>query len=187
MSPTGEEMTQENWEDANTRCFGMLLDGRAQPTGIRKRGEETTLLVIFNSWQDVVKFTLPRSNGGAAWTLLADTNMPDSKRRAQLRGRPRLRDHGALAGAVQTGLSTPSCKPCQKHVEDAQQVTDIKWLAHGGMRRCHCRNRKSLFDYKSSGRLLLLRHGIRAGICSPGELICVQLSPIDSWSSVQQI
>ena len=40
--------------------------------------EETTLLVIFNSWQDVVKFTLPRSNGGGAWMLLADTNMPDS-------------------------------------------------------------------------------------------------------------
>jgi glycogen operon protein len=56
----------------------MMLDGRTQPTGIRKRGEETTLLVIFNSWQDVVKFTLPASNGGTGWTLLADTNMPDS-------------------------------------------------------------------------------------------------------------
>jgi len=77
VSPTGEEMTQENWNDANTRCFGMLLDGRAQPTGIRKRGEEATLLAVFNSWQDVVKFTLPGSNGGTKWTLLADTNMPD--------------------------------------------------------------------------------------------------------------
>ena len=25
-----------------------------------------------------MNFTLPRSNGGAAWTLLADTNMPDA-------------------------------------------------------------------------------------------------------------
>ena len=78
VSPSGDEMTQENWVDTNTRCFGMLLDGRAPPTGIPRRGEETTLLVIFNSWQDVVNFTLPRSNGGAAWTLLADTNMPDA-------------------------------------------------------------------------------------------------------------
>ena len=60
-------------------CFGMLLDGRAQTTGIRKRGEEATLLIIFNPWQDVVKFKLPPSNGGGDWTLLADTNFPDSK------------------------------------------------------------------------------------------------------------
>ena len=77
LSPSGDEMTQENWGDANNRCFGMLLDGRAPPTGISRRGEESTLLVIFNAWQDVVNFTLPRSNG-AAWTLLAGTNMPDA-------------------------------------------------------------------------------------------------------------
>jgi glycogen operon protein len=56
----------------------MLLDGRAQSTGIRKRGEEATLLIIFNPWQDVVKFKLPQANGGEGWTLLADTNFPDS-------------------------------------------------------------------------------------------------------------
>jgi hypothetical protein len=39
-------------------------------------------------------------------------------------------------------------------VEDAQQVTDIKWLARGGMRRCHCRNRKSLFDYKGTSSIV---------------------------------
>ena len=26
------------------KCFGMLMDGRAQVTGIRKRGEDATLL-----------------------------------------------------------------------------------------------------------------------------------------------
>jgi isoamylase len=56
----------------------MLLDGRAQTTGIRKRGEEATLLIIFNPWQDVVKFKLPKQNGGTGWTLVADTNFPDS-------------------------------------------------------------------------------------------------------------
>src|SRR6185503_1687941 len=78
ISTDGEEMREEQWKDANSRCFGMLLDGRAQTTGIRKRGEEATLLIIFNPWQDVVKFKLPRSNGGDGWTLLADTNFPDS-------------------------------------------------------------------------------------------------------------
>ncbi|MNC96067.1 hypothetical protein D3C83_133430 [compost metagenome] len=55
----------------------MLLDGRAPVSGIRQRGHEATLLVVFNSWQDVVKFTLSEINGGGEWSLLADTNMPD--------------------------------------------------------------------------------------------------------------
>jgi isoamylase len=78
INANGEEMRQEHWDDANNRCFGMLLDGRAQPTGIRKRGEEATLLIIFNTWQDVVKFKLPPATGGSAWTLRADTNFPDA-------------------------------------------------------------------------------------------------------------
>jgi glycogen operon protein len=78
INATGDEMRDEHWQDANSRCFGMLLDGRAQETGIRRRGELATLLIIFNPWQDVVKFTLPLCNGGAGWRLLADTNFPDS-------------------------------------------------------------------------------------------------------------
>jgi isoamylase len=83
INATGEEMREEHWKDANVRCFGMLLDGRAQSTGIHKRGEEATLLVIFNPWQDLVKFRLPQANGGERWKLLADTNFPDSKEEPQ--------------------------------------------------------------------------------------------------------
>ena len=81
ISATGEEMSAAEWDDGNTRCFGMLLDGRAQQSGIRQRGHEATLLIVFNSWQDVVKFKLPaaRADGdaGSCWELVADTNMPD--------------------------------------------------------------------------------------------------------------
>ncbi len=79
ISADGSEMRQEHWDDGHVRCFGMLLDGRAQETGIRRRGELATLLMIFNPWQDVVKFTLPQGNGGARWRLRADTNFPDSE------------------------------------------------------------------------------------------------------------
>ena len=78
INTDGEEMRQDQWHDPNTRVFGMLLDGRAQETGIRRRGELATLLIIFNPWQDVVKFKLPASTGGSAWTLRADTNFPDA-------------------------------------------------------------------------------------------------------------
>jgi hypothetical protein len=38
LSPTGEEITDEQWNDGNARSFGMLLDGRAQETGVKRRG-----------------------------------------------------------------------------------------------------------------------------------------------------
>jgi isoamylase len=79
VSATGAEMKTGEWSDGNTRCFGMRLDGRAQPTGIRRRGQEATLLLVLNGWQDVVKFTLPEGNGGGRWLLLLDTNIPGKK------------------------------------------------------------------------------------------------------------
>jgi glycogen operon protein len=60
------------------RCFGMLLDGRARETGIRRRGELATLLIVFNSWHDVVNFKLPAANGGVGWTRVLDTNLPET-------------------------------------------------------------------------------------------------------------
>jgi glycogen operon protein len=83
VNADGAEMREAHWDDGNVLCFGMLLDGRARETGIPRRGELATLLIIFNPWQDVVKFTLPRANGGGAWTLRADTNFPDATEEPQ--------------------------------------------------------------------------------------------------------
>jgi glycogen operon protein len=54
----------------------MLLDGRAQPTGIRQRGGDATLLLIVNAHHDVVVFTLPTVPEGRHWKRLIDTNVP---------------------------------------------------------------------------------------------------------------
>ncbi len=83
VNADGGEMRQEHWDDANMRCFGMLLDGRARATALPRRGELATLLIIFNPWQDVVNFKLPSANGGGAWILRADTNFPDSSEEPQ--------------------------------------------------------------------------------------------------------
>ena len=55
----------------------MLMDGRAQPTGIRKRGEDATMLMVFNAYHDLVGFTLPETAGGSQWQLLIDTNLAE--------------------------------------------------------------------------------------------------------------
>ena len=38
INADGTEMEEEQWQDGNMRCFGMLLDGRAQETGIKRPG-----------------------------------------------------------------------------------------------------------------------------------------------------
>jgi glycogen operon protein len=75
INASGAEMRAEEWDDHNMHCFGMLLDGRAQPTGIRRRGEDATLLMVLNAHHDLVEFTLPETAGGHEWSLLVDTNL----------------------------------------------------------------------------------------------------------------
>jgi isoamylase len=74
LDPAATEMTPEQWGDANARCLGVLLDGRAQETGIRRLGTDVTLLLILNAHHDVVQFTLPEAVGGSRWRCLVDTN-----------------------------------------------------------------------------------------------------------------
>jgi glycogen operon protein len=78
VSPSGDEMTAEQWHDTNAKCFGVVLDGRAQPTGIRRRGADATLLLLLNSHHDVVEFTLPAVPEGDSWLRLIDTNVPSA-------------------------------------------------------------------------------------------------------------
>jgi isoamylase len=77
LTPAAEEMTTSNWEDPSARCFGLLLDGRAQTSGIRRRGSASTLLLVTNAHHDLVLFTLPAVKGGRDWVRLLDTNLPD--------------------------------------------------------------------------------------------------------------
>ena len=61
----------------NARCFGMLMDGRAQATGIKRRSMDATALLVLNAYHDAVKFKLPDVVGGHDWRCLLDTNLPD--------------------------------------------------------------------------------------------------------------
>ncbi len=79
ITPNATEMTPEQWSDGAALSLGVILDGRAQPTGIRKRGSDRTLFLILNSYHDVVMFTFPEVNGGGAWLRLVDTNQPEAE------------------------------------------------------------------------------------------------------------
>jgi glycogen operon protein len=79
INANGEQISQEQWNDDHMLCFGMLIDGRAQPTGIRKRGGDATVMIVFNAAPNGVNFTLPAWPGGDGWTLILDTNAPSKE------------------------------------------------------------------------------------------------------------
>jgi glycogen operon protein len=82
VNSSGLQMSMQDWDDGNMKCFGMLMDGRAQATGIRRRGSAATLLFVVNAYHDLVKFTLPDCTDGKHWKLLFDTSTPDEVREA---------------------------------------------------------------------------------------------------------
>ncbi len=67
----------EDWHDGNARCFGMLIDGRAQATGIKRPAMDATALMVLNAHHDVVNFRLPEVVGGNVWRCLVDSNAPE--------------------------------------------------------------------------------------------------------------
>lgn len=73
LAPGGEEMTEQHWHDEEARCMGMLMDGRAQPSGIKRSGADATLLLLLNAGHEACEFQLPEVNGGRHWLCLVDT------------------------------------------------------------------------------------------------------------------
>jgi glycogen operon protein len=66
-------MAPAHWDDGSTRCFGMLLDGRAPVSSIPKPGADASLLLVFNAWSDAVEFVLPPTAADEPWIQLVDS------------------------------------------------------------------------------------------------------------------
>ena len=83
LHPSGGEMSVEHWQDGQARCLGMLMDGRAQPTGIRRAGSDTTLLLLVNAHHEGLDFRLPAVPEGHGWIGLIDTDQTDPSDQAR--------------------------------------------------------------------------------------------------------
>ena len=77
LKANGDEMDQAAWDDTEAHSIGILLDGRAQVSGIRRRGSDATVFIILNSYHDAVTFVLPKVPGGLAWKCSIDTNLTE--------------------------------------------------------------------------------------------------------------
>jgi isoamylase len=76
FSPSGEEMTEDMWKNEDASCLGLVIDGRAQVSGLKRRGQDTTVLFVLNAHDFPVNFKLPEIAQGDGWNCLLDTNVP---------------------------------------------------------------------------------------------------------------
>ncbi|ARP80593.1 glycogen debranching enzyme GlgX [Bordetella genomosp. 8] len=76
ISPAGVDIADDQWSDPGMRCFGLIIDGRARATGIRRPASDATLMLVLNAHHDVVDFTVPEIPGSDQWTCMIDTNAP---------------------------------------------------------------------------------------------------------------
>jgi isoamylase len=79
-SPSGSEMTSDQWSDNLARCAGLMLVAHAPPG--RDAAQATILLLLTNAHTDTVAFTLPVLGVGSQWRKLIDTTAPDAEESA---------------------------------------------------------------------------------------------------------
>ena len=62
---------------ANTRCFGLLLDGSAPASSIPRPGTDASVLLVFNAWHEPLEFILPPPADEGQWQRLFDTSLSE--------------------------------------------------------------------------------------------------------------
>jgi glycogen operon protein len=85
----GKEMTEEDWTNAFTRCFGLRLAGDAivEPDAEGRRLVDDTFLVMLNMHHEPMGFTLPAHRKSVRWESVLDTREPTGRAgRRALRG-----------------------------------------------------------------------------------------------------
>jgi isoamylase len=80
FTPSGTEMSDQDWQAGFAKSLGVFLNGDATRT-MDERGRhlvDDSFYVMFNAHSDTVEFVLPESKWGEQWTIAFDTSeMPD--------------------------------------------------------------------------------------------------------------
>jgi isoamylase len=79
VRPDGEEMSETEWNDAGVHAVGMYLSGQAADV-TDDHGQQIvgdSLLLLFNTSDRAIPFTLPDVNLGQPWRLALDTTHPE--------------------------------------------------------------------------------------------------------------
>jgi glycogen operon protein len=79
FNPSGQEMTDEDWNAGYVQCLGLRLAGDLIDDE-NERGEPIvgdTILILLNAYHQPLDFTLPATLEGMSWELLFDTGRED--------------------------------------------------------------------------------------------------------------
>ncbi len=85
FAPSGQEMSEQDWNDGQVNCLMMLLNGAAIPSPNAK-GEpvfDDSFLLFFNASNKTVAFTLPANSGGGWMSVLSTDPAPPSRARRE--------------------------------------------------------------------------------------------------------
>jgi glycogen operon protein len=79
LNPAGTEKSAEEWQDAEARCIGMLLDGSAGTylDAMGRPVEDTRLLLLLNGFSETRRFRLPEAPATMSWRCELDTARPE--------------------------------------------------------------------------------------------------------------
>ena len=74
INVSGRQMSEEDWNSPSLRCFGVLLDGRAPSSGIRRPGHDATILIAINGDADQAGCCFPECHRSAGWRMVINTS-----------------------------------------------------------------------------------------------------------------
>jgi glycogen operon protein len=78
LTPSGREMTGDDWNTGYAKALGVFLNGDAisEPDPRGERVRDDTFLLLFSADSQPVTFTLPAARFGLRWTVVLDTASP---------------------------------------------------------------------------------------------------------------
>ena len=116
IKPDGLDADEEFWVES--RCVGMLMDGRAQIHAVPQEGDHSTLLLVFNSHHEAIDFTLPDELDGYEWRLLLDTKTPEDHSRYKIGATYEVGSRTLALFLLKTRTPTPQPDPARKEVSE---------------------------------------------------------------------
>jgi isoamylase len=95
LTPSGQEMSGQDWEDPQARALAVFLNGDAitEPGPHGERVTDDSFLILINAHDQPLGFTLPGPKFGVAWEVVVDTAAPGAG--------PGQRPHLRAGGQVQ--------------------------------------------------------------------------------------
>ncbi|MDX3239824.1 glycogen debranching protein GlgX [Streptomyces sp. ME03-5709C] len=78
FTPEGEEMAQDDWQEAQANALVVFLNGSAisEPGDRGERITDDSFLLMFNAWHEPLDFVVP-VNHGKEWQVVVDTQRPE--------------------------------------------------------------------------------------------------------------